>query len=137
MKITVIHHNISRRVAIRHRQVLIEYDFQAGIASQVAFHLYRPINWTVDDVAAWIEQDVNLLVHIHKDFISLVLAYGDSWCGGGYGVGAEETEWAELFYIQDGGLWLDYLWGDKGLYVGCVGELRVAEIDDLVQDLVD
>lgn len=59
MKIAIIKYNISRCVTVSHRDILAENKFKTGIVSQVAFHLYWSINWTVDNISTCIEQDVN------------------------------------------------------------------------------
>lgn len=140
VEVAVVEDDVSGGVGLSERNIIVEYEFERRVTYEIALHLDASVDGGVDDVARGVEEDVDLLVDVDEDLVLVVLAADRDRGGGGVdGVGAEEREVAQLLLEVDdgGGLLLDDLAGDEGLDVGGAGELRVPEVDDLVQDLVD
>lgn len=137
MEVAVIEHNGARSVSFGEGEVVVEDKFEGGVADEVAFHLNAAVDGGVDDVAGGVEEDVDLLEDVDEDLVVVVLADGHVGGRGVDGVGAEDGEVAQLLHVQQAVLALHHLRRDQRLDVRGVGELRVSEVQDLVQDLVD
>lgn len=91
MKITIIKHNSPRGIRVRHRDVLVQDQFQCRIPVQVALHLNAPVDGGVYDVARGVEQYVYFLVTVYEDLVCFVL--GDGYVGGCGRDGLVGEEW--------------------------------------------
>lgn len=133
MEIAVIQDNTSRCIRLSQSQLITKYQLKIRIASEVAFHLYASINWRVDHVSRWVEKDVDFLVNVNENLICVVFAYWNRGSGRVDGIWAEEVKIvADFFEIQHTSFDLFDFACDKRFDMWGVGQLRMAEVDDLV-----
>lgn len=140
MEIAIIKYDIAWRVGLSKCDIIIEDKLEGWVANEVALHLYAPVYWGVDDIAWWVEEDVDLLVDVDENLI-LIAFVADTDARGWWvdGVGAEDREVPQLLFDIQDGRWLlfDYFAGYEGFDVWGVGELRVSEVYDLVEYLIN
>jgi hypothetical protein len=136
MKIAIIQNDTSRGIGLSQSQLITKNQFKHRIASKIALHLYAAVDWRVDDVSWRIEKDVNFLVNVYKNLVCTVFANRNRWSW------RVDSTWtkkivADFFQIYHARFTLYDLTCNQWFYMGCVSQLRMSEIDDLVQDFID
>ena len=139
VEVAVVEDNGAGGVGLGEGEVVVEDEFEGGVAGEVTFHLDAAVDRGVDHVAWGVEEDVYFLVDVDENLVGVVLADRDRGGRGVDGARAEDGELSDFFYVEQAaaGFGLDYFAGDEGFDVRGVGELGVSEVDDLVEDFID
>jgi len=131
MKIAIVQNDTSWGIRFSQSQLITKNKFQRRIACKIALHLNAAVNWRVDDVSWRIEKNVNFLVDVDKNLVSIVFANRNRWSWRVDGTWAKEIV-ADFFKIYHASFALYDLTCNQRFYVWCVGQLGMSEIDDLV-----